>query len=199
MIKVILFDLGGVLFTNGTKKFNKAIARRYNLDENFVVSISDGEIGTQYRESKITRDEFWKYFLQKLNIRENPDVLEKEWISYYDLLEETRDIILELSKKYRIFYLSDNVKERTDKLDERFGFLKWFEGGIFSHDVGVRKPNPKIYEFALRKIKVLPEKIVFIDDKESSLIPAKKIGINTVLFESPQQLRNELVKLGVLP
>lgn len=197
MIKVILFDLGGVLFTNGSKKFKEAIISRYNLEKGFVEAV-DEDIGSKYREAKITRDEFWKYFLEKLNITENPDNLEKEWISYYDLITGTRDIISELSKKYKVYYLSDNVKERVDKLDERFGFLKWFVGGIFSHDVGVRKPNPKIYEYAIQKVGVKPEEIVFIDDKESSLIPARQMGIATILFESPDQLRNALISLGVL-
>lgn len=198
MVKVILFDLGGVLFTNGSKKFNIAIASRYNLDDDFVKSVSNGEIGSKYRESKITRDEFWKLFLQTLNIHEHPDDLEKEWISYYDLIEGTRDIIFELSKKYKVYYLSDNVKERVDKLDERFGFLKWFVDGIFSHDVGVRKPNPKIYEYAIQKVGVNPDEIVFVDDKESSLIPARQMGITTILFESPKKLRQDLIKLGAL-
>lgn len=198
MVKVILFDLGGVLFTNGSKKFKEAIISRYNLDKAFVESV-DEDIGSKYREAKITRDEFWKYFLEKLNIHERPDDLEREWISYYDLIEGTRDIIFELSKKYRVYYLSDNVKERVDKLDERFGFLKWFADGIFSHDVGVRKPNPKIYEYAIQKVGVKPDEIVFIDDKESSLIPARQMSITTVLFESPEQLRISLVSLGVLP
>ncbi len=198
MIKAILFDLGGVLFTNGTKKFNKAIASRYNLDDTFVQSVSDGEIGTQYREAQITRDEFWKYFLEGLKIREDPDVLEKEWISYYELIEGTRDIIRELSKKYKIYYLSDNVKERVQKLDERFGFLQWFDGGTFSHEVGVRKPNPKIYEFALHKAGVAPSEAVFIDDKKSSLIPAADMGMTVILFESSEKLRSELVRLHIV-
>lgn len=186
------------MFTNGSKKFNIAIASRYNLDDDFVKSVSNGEIGSKYRESKISRDEFWKYFLEKLNITESPDNLEKEWISYYGLIEGTREIIFELSKKYKVYYLSDNVKERVDKLDERFGFLKWFVDGIFSHEVGVRKPNPKIYEYAIQKVCVRAEEIVFIDDKESSLIPARQLGITTILFESPEKLRSSLISLGVL-
>ena len=133
-----------------------------------------------------------------MNVQEGPDTLEKEWISYYDLIEGTRDIIFELAKKYKVYYLSDNVKERVDQLDERFGFLKWFTDGIFSHEVGVRKPNPKIYEYALKKVNVLPKEVVFIDDKESSLIPARQIGISTILFESPEKLRKGLIQLGVL-
>ncbi|EKD87465.1 MAG: HAD-superfamily hydrolase, subfamily IA, variant 3 [uncultured bacterium] len=198
MIKVILFDLGGVLFTNGSKKFTEVISERYKLDKSLVHEITNGELGSKYREAKMTRDEFWKLFLQTLNVHEGPDTLEKEWISYYDLIEGTRDIIFELAKKYKVYYLSDNVKERVDQLDERFGFLKWFTDGIFSHEVGVRKPNPKIYEYALKKVNVLPKEVVFIDDKESSLIPARQIGISTILFESPEKLRKGLIQLGVL-
>lgn len=198
MIKAILFDLGGVLFTNGTKKFNQVISARYHLSDDFVKDAMDGEIGTNYREAKITRDEFWKLFLQKLNIHEDDETLEKEWVGYYELIEGTRDIIFELSKKYKIYYLSDNVKERVDKLDERFGFLKWFTDGVFSHDAGVRKPDPRIYTYTLNKLNIKPEEGVFIDDKESSLVPARQMGITTILFTSPEQLRSDLIKLGVM-
>lgn len=63
MIKAIIFDLGGVLFTNGTKKFIEDISARYNLDKEAVKDIMDGEIGSNYREAKITREEFWKQVL----------------------------------------------------------------------------------------------------------------------------------------
>lgn len=198
MVKAILFDLGGVLFTNGTKKFNQVISARYHLSDEFVKDVMDGEIGTKYREAKITRDEFWKYFLQTLNIHEDSDILEKEWIGYYELISGTRNIIFDLSKKYKVYYLSDNVKERVDKLDERFGFLKWFTDGVFSHEAGVRKPDPKIYTYTLNKLNILPEETLFIDDKESSLVPARRMDIKTILFTTPDQLRTELIKLGVL-
>ncbi len=94
--------------------------------------------------------------------------------------------------------LADNVRERVEKLDERFGFLLWFQRGIFSHEVRVRKPNRKIYSFALERAKVLPKETIFIDDKESSLIPARQMDITTILFESPEKLREKLVELGIL-
>src|SRR3990167_84828 len=131
MIKLILFDLGGVVFTNGTKKFIDDLAARYNLEREKVVEVLDGEVGTKYREGDIDRDEFWKLVLEKLPLNETADELEKEWIGNYDLIEGTKEIIVGLKKKYKVMYLSDNVNERVDKLDERFGFVSWFDGGIF--------------------------------------------------------------------
>jgi len=188
MITTFLFDLGGVLFTNGTKKFIKEISLSHKISENEVKDVIDGEIGSLYRESKITRDEFWRQVIEKLHLNESADVLEKQWIDGYEIISGTKQIIMELSNKYSLYYLSDNVKERVDALDKKFDFLKLFKGGIFSHEVGVRKPNPKIYEFALNKSNSNPEQTVFIDDKAMMLKPAKILGINTILFTTPDEL-----------
>lgn len=198
MIKAIIFDLGGVLFTNGTKKFIADISSKYSIDPETVKDIMDGDVGSQYREAKITRDQFWKTVLEKLNIKEDIKTLEDQWISGYDLIEGTRDIILDLAKKYKVYYLSDNVRERVERINDRYNFLEWFEDGIFSHEVGVRKPNPEIYKYTLNKAQVEPEEAVFIDDKQSALEPAKEMGITTILFESPELLRQRLVELKVL-
>src|SRR3990167_2597682 len=184
MIKAIIFDLGGVLFTNGMRRFVKDISAKYNLEPERINAIIDGKTGSQYREAKITRDEFWKIVLKKLNIPERNDDLEEQWINGYELIEGTKDIILELEKKYKVYYLSDNVRERVDRLNNKYNFLEWFEGGIFSHEVGVRKPHPEIYRKALEKAQVEPTEAVFIDDKQTALEPAIKMGITSILFES---------------
>jgi len=192
MYKLILFDLGGVVFTNGTKKFVTDISARYGIKYEEALNVLDGEIGTKYREGKIGRDEFWKLVLESLPLRETIDGLESEWIGDYELIPGTKEIMDKLRGKYKIMYLSDNVKERVDKLDARFGFISWFDDGIFSHEVGVRKPNPKIYEYALQKGQVEPSESIFIDDKPKMLEPAREIGITGLVFESPEKLESDL-------
>lgn len=194
MITTFLFDLGGVLFTNGTKQFITELAKRYSLSDESVKNIIDGDLGTQYREGTLSRDEFWTKVKEKLAVSESVGSLEKQWIQGYELINETKNCIKELSAKYNVFYLSDNVKERVEALDLRFQFISLFKGGIFSHEVGVRKPDPKIYTFALSKAQALPVETVFIDDKESNLDPAKKMGITPLLFTTPEQLRRDIEK-----
>lgn len=198
MIKVIIFDLGGVLFTNGTKKFVDTLSYKYHLEKQKIIEIMDGEIGSLYREAKLSRDEFWKRLVEELQIEADVDKLEDEWINGYDLIEGTRDLIQELSKTYKIYYLSDNVKERIEKIHKKFNFLNWFEDGVFSHEVGARKPNVEVYRFALEKIGVKPNEAVFIDDKAHFLIPAKKMGMLTFLFVSPEKLRSAFKEHKIL-
>ncbi|MCX6732517.1 MAG: HAD family phosphatase [Candidatus Roizmanbacteria bacterium] len=194
MITTCLFDLGGVLFTNGTKKFIKELSISHKIPEDKLREVIDGEIGSLYRESKITRDNFWKKVIEILHLPESANTLEKKWIDGYEIISGTREIIIELSKEYKVFYLSDNVKERVDSLNNKFDFIRLFKGGIFSHEAGVRKPNPKIYEFALHKSNSKPEETIFIDDKPHFLEPAKKLGIETILFTTPEELRERLLE-----
>jgi 2-haloacid dehalogenase len=198
MYKAVIFDLGGVLFTNGTRKFIDVISQRYNLPLEKVRKVMEEDIGTQYREGKITRDDFWKKVQDQLRITEDSNTLEDEWISGYELIDGTKDIIDELSKTYPIYYLSDNVRERIEKINAKFSFLQWFKGGVFSHEEGIRKPHPEIYKIALQKVGVAANEAVFIDDKAPFLVPAKELGMATIHFTSPQQLRNDLKQLGLL-
>ncbi|OGH12969.1 MAG: hypothetical protein A2776_02970 [Candidatus Levybacteria bacterium RIFCSPHIGHO2_01_FULL_40_10] len=198
MITTIIFDLGGVLFTNGTERFIKIMSEKFNLEEKKVQEVMEGDLGSKYREAKISREEFWQKLLEQLQITADIDALEMEWISGYELIEGTRDLIQELSKKYKVYFLSDNVKERVDKINEKHTFLAWFEGGVFSHEAGIRKPNPAIYKLTLEKANAKPEEAVFIDDKPAFLIPAEEMGMLTFAFETPEKLKEELTKSKLL-
>jgi len=198
MYQLIIFDLGGVVFTNGTRRFIKALTQRYSLDQSKVKQVLDGSIGYDYRRGVLSRDEFWDKVISQLKLTENSEKLEQEWIGYYELIEETKELILKLRKKYQVWYLSNNVKERAAALDKKFGFTKWFDGGIFSHEVGMIKPNPDIYRLLLEKAQVKPQKTIFIDDKESSLKPVAKLGITPVLFTGPENLKVKLTRLKIL-
>ena len=60
MIKTIIFDLGGVYFTDGTSKAIKIISEKFGLNREIVSDVFKGEIGTKYRKSEISHEEFWK-------------------------------------------------------------------------------------------------------------------------------------------
>lgn len=199
MIQAFIFDLGGVLFTNGTKKFSEHLAQKYNVDIEKAKAILDkSDIGNAYRTGKITREAFWDAVKKELELTEHIDILEQKWIDVYVLIEETRDIIFQLSKKYKVYFLSDNVKERVEAIDKKYNFTSWFHGGIFSHEVGIRKPDPGIYKVALQQTGFPAEEILFIDDKENNLVPAKELGMQTLLFEGPEKLQKDLQSFFLL-
>ena len=199
MIKAIIFDLGGVLFTNGTTLFAKHIAVKHNKDQKFVYELLNySDIGNAYREGKMSKDDYWKVFKERLEIDDEIAELEKKWNDVYTVIDGTRQIIEDLKQKYEVYFLSDNVKDRVVIIDKKYGFINWFLGGVFSHEVGVRKPQSKIYELLIEKVNLRPEEMLFIDDKQINLPPAKQLGMNTLLYKNPEKLGTDLKKMKLL-
>ena len=72
-----------------------------------------------------------------------------------------------------------------------------FDVLIFSCAEGIRKPERKIYELALEKLRNKPNQTVFIDDRPNCINGAKVVGLNTILFKSVDQVKTELSWLSV--
>lgn len=196
--KVFAFDLGGVLFSDGTKQFIEYLQNQYGVSSEQASELLNSNLGSQYREGKISREQFWNAFKQELSLTVPTDVLEKKWIDGYVIDEKVREIIIELSSKHKVYYLSDNVKERVDVIDAKYHFLGLFEGGVLSYKVGVRKPSPEIYQHLLKETGADPKTIVFIDDKDTSLVPARELGMECILFTNAETLKTDLIKKGYL-
>lgn len=198
MIKAVIFDISGVVFINGTAKFVKALSQRYGIDPLVVKDVTNGELGTKYRENKVTREEFWKEALIRIKVNETPDQLEKEWISGFEVMEGTKHVIIELSQKYKVYYLSDNAKEIALGVEEKSNLSEWFHGGVYAWEAGIKKPSLGIYQLILKKFQLQPDEVIYVDDKESNLEPAKQLGMQTILFASSEDLRQQLINMKVL-
>jgi 2-haloacid dehalogenase len=82
---------------------------------------------------------------------------------------------------------------------QRFPFLAWFDGIVVSGLEGVIKPDPRIFRILCERYRVAPESAVFIDDVAANAAAASALGIHGIHFRSSEQLRRELVAVGLLP
>src|SRR5438477_12763993 len=82
---------------------------------------------------------------------------------------------------------------------ERFEFLRWFNGILVSGEVGLIKPDPRIFELLIERFAIDPRRAVYIDDVETNVIAARPLGIHGIHFTTPAALRAELAELGLLP
>lgn len=198
MPKTIIFDLGGVYFTDGTKKAIIKISAKYDVDEEKVKDALKGKLGTQYRVGALTQEDFWKKAKKLMEIDAPTPDLQAIWVEGYKPIEGTVKIIDRLREEgYELLFLSDNVQERVDFLEARYKFLKKFKDGVFSHLIGTRKPDVKIYKAALAKTSSKAADCIYIDDKPELLAPAKKLGMNVIHFESPAKLKAKLRLMGI--
>ena len=224
MIKAIIFDLGGVLMTDvPLKQIAKDLAKKFplskadslrslqadslrSLQEEIHAHLYPSEHWNLLTLGKITEDEYWDNFLQASKINVDKKYLkEKVRSSLYPLGHSTR--IINLLKNYSFDYaqdlryklgvLSNHAKEWSEFMKQKFDLFKSFDQLIFSCDVGIRKPDPKIYEIALEQLKCDARECIFIDDKKRNTDAAEKLGIKGVVFEKYSKLVEDLSSVGV--
>jgi putative hydrolase of the HAD superfamily len=96
-----------------------------------------------------------------------------------------------------LYYLSNMPEPYARLLEQRFEFLQWFDGGVFSGDVKHIKPDPAIYQLLQSRYALTPARTVFIDDLKGNVAAARALDWQAIHFESAQQLEAELAALGL--
>jgi 2-haloacid dehalogenase len=81
----------------------------------------------------------------------------------------------------------------------RYPFLGWFETIVISGEIGICKPDPRIYRLLFERTGLVPESSVFVDDVEANVAAASALGMTGLRFESPAILRRQLEDLELLP
>lgn len=115
------------------------------------------------------------------------------------IFEGTVDILKELKARgVPCYALSNMEQQRYERRKERHAFMSWFDGAYISGYEGVVKPEPRFFELALERFGLQASSSVFIDDRSENVAAAAGVGLRTVLFRSPAQVRQELAGLGLL-
>ena len=99
------------------------------------------------------------------------------------------------SRGYRLLYLSNYSHYVMNCNPDVLDFLPLMDGGIFSCDVKLIKPDPRIYAVLAEKYNLNTSECVFIDDLERNVIAAREFGFNAIQFGTLQQAQRDLEKL----
>lgn len=115
-------------------------------------------------------------------------------------IQETVDIFRELkdSGKYKIYALTNWQADLFNIALVRYNFLHWFDGRVVSGEEKMRKPFPEFYQLLLSRYNVEAGQAFFIDDNARNVKAAEQLGIPSVLFQSPSQLRNTLSSYQII-
>jgi len=115
-------------------------------------------------------------------------------------VDETVKIFRELKDtgKYKTYALTNWQADLFHIALVRYDFLHWFDGRVVSGEEKTRKPFHEFYQRLLDRYNVTPQQALFIDDSLRNVNAARELGINSIHFHSPMQLKDELKKLKVL-
>nr|XP_060610683.1 bifunctional epoxide hydrolase 2 [Anolis sagrei ordinatus] len=208
---LVLFDLGGVLFGSGAQGFLRSFQSRGLSGDFFLKAISQG--GTN---SPFSRAMVGQIGLTQL-ISELEEDFKKMAVSSGSPLPESfsmGQIFQELfaeeifsvpflkaaltlkNNGFKIAVLTNNwLDDSPNRLDTGLVFCllrRHFDQVIESCRVGLQKPDPEVYKYALKELKAKPEEVIFLDDVGANLVPAKEMGMATILVRDEKDALKEL-------
>lgn len=100
------------------------------------------------------------------------------------------------SRGFRIYYLSNYSEWARRRTAEALNFLDLMDGGLFSYEAGLIKPDQAIFEALLKRCpEIIPEESVFFDDTPDNVEAACRFGLHGILFCSQKQAENDLLEL----
>ncbi|MFY7671354.1 YjjG family noncanonical pyrimidine nucleotidase [Tenacibaculum sp. MEBiC06402] len=164
-----------------------------------------------YREEKIEKKELrykrLKTTFDALNYEIDDVLIDKiseDYITYLPmfnhLLDGAIDLLEYLNGKYNLHIITNGFEEVQKIKLEKSEIEKYFNVVVTSESVGVKKPNPKVFEFALEKAKVVPNKAIMVGDSlEADVFGALAVGISPIhLFKDTPSDDNRVTSVQSL-
>ena len=198
MIKAICFDLDGVYFTSaGFSTFKENLAK-LGVDQTAIDYILHQEPMRKFKKGKIDEGIFWQNAIEYWKIDKSPQEIIDLLSQGYEIDPQIHSILEKVKAPgYKTCICSNNFVTRINQLEAKFNFLKDFDVAVFSYEVGVLKPDKRIFEELIKRAQVKPEEIIYSDDSEEKLAGALELDIQAFVYENFEQFQNKLIELGV--
>ena len=205
MIKAVLWDFGGVFTTSPFEAFNRYEAEM-GIPADFIRSVNatnpDTNAWAQFESSQLELAEFDALFAAETE-RAGHRIPGVDVLSLLsgDVRPEMVEALGLIKQRYRVACITNNVQGAGEgpgmasdaaKAAQVLDILALFDVVIESSKVGIRKPEPRIYELACEAMAVDPTEAVFLDDLGINLKPAKAMGMTTIKVVSSVQALGEL-------
>ena len=196
----IVFDLGGVLIDWNPRHLYRKLIEDEARMEWFLAEVCH----TAWNEEQ-DRGRTFAVAIEEAAARhpEHRHLIEAYFARWEEMMAGPIDgsvMILEELKEggHELHALTNWSAETFPFARDRFAFLEWFESILVSADVGLIKPDPRIFELLLKRIGRTPAECVYIDDNPKNAAAAAALGLDAIAFENAAQLRAELTRRDLL-
>ena len=197
-IESVIFDWGGVLIDDPASGLMQYCAQALSVTKDDYIRTHD-KFAADFQKGLIGEDTFWERICSRLNVpTPKADSL---WADAFKAVYVPKEDMFSLAARLRENGCKTALLSNTEAAAMQYFYqlsaLGGFDVLVFSCAEGTRKPEKRIYELTVQRLGSRPGQSVFIDDKPEYINGAKEAGLNTILFENINQLKNALVEIGV--
>lgn len=188
-IKGIVFDIGGVLEITpdlgvGAKWEQQLQLAPGDFNQKLIDIWRGGSIGT------LSLDEVHRGIAQGLNISAETvsAIMDDIWTEYLGTLNvELLNYFRSLRPQYKTAILSNSFVGAREREQAAYGFEDCCDFIIYSHEVGMSKPDPRIYALTCERLGLAPQEVIFLDDRELAIEAANTAGMHGIIFTDNRQ------------
>lgn len=198
MLKVVVVDYGGVLFST-SKSIYETLLHKYGYDPEKIRSVIKSDQRLDALKGNISDEEFWAWGKEQLPNEYDFKKIRQDYYDSFVLDKTVFDLITKLKVCFSIIAFSGNMRTRVDYLDQKYDIRRIFDKEVFSFDCGYTKPEKEFVQKMIAVAGCLPEEIVYIDDSEEAAQAAEDVGVKAVIYEKGKidRLVKDLVVLGI--
>ncbi|MCF0060363.1 HAD family phosphatase [Dyadobacter chenwenxiniae] len=194
-IKNIIFDLGDVILNIDVPVASKSFAELSGREQAEILELfSKNALFRQFETGELDEAGFRNYVRKILDFSDLSDeAIDTAWNSLLlDLPPERVELLQNLAKNYRLFLLSNtssiHITQVNKILEASTGIKRLddlFETVFLSYEMGLMKPDPKIYQKVLEQAGLEATETLFLDDNLANIEAASKLGIDTIHVQKP--------------
>jgi putative hydrolase of the HAD superfamily len=200
-LRAVVFDYGMVLTGPPEPDARAALLRITGLTEERFERLYWNRRHA-YDEGKLTGRAFWQSVARDAGLDLPPAAIDElnEWDARMWTTENQPMLTWQLELKRRglltaiLSNMGDNVHARMER---EFGWLGRFDVLVWSYELGMAKPEPAIYRYVLERLGTEPGETLFLDDRSANVEVAQSLGMTALVFATVEELRRDLLALGL--
>lgn len=185
-IRAVLFDIGGVLErVQPAESWLLAWRDRLGMSaDEFGAAVASVDPDDLMGIGQMSEAEFRQRSSNALGLSDSQaDAYMRDLWDWYcgELDHALMDYVAGLRPTYATAVLSNSGSGARDEEESRHQFSAYFDPILYSHEIGVRKPDPAVYELTCDVLGVAPGELAFVDDAAENIAAADQFGIHAVL------------------
>jgi len=198
-VDAVIFDLGNVLVFHDNELLYRRLAERAGTTPAVVRgALTEPDLFSALNRGLLDADGIRHAVGGALGVALAPDEFTALWCCHFQVNHAVLPLVERLVGRVRLLLLSNTNVVHTAYLRQRLPLLERFDHLLFSHDLGLVKPEEAFYRAALARADARPERTAFFDDVPEFVAAARALGIHGYVFYDLATFIRDLAELGLL-
>jgi epoxide hydrolase-like predicted phosphatase len=192
-IRAVVFDIGGVLELDVIELVDIGLDARWEQRLGLQPGELDRRMEPVWRAGslgKCTEEDVHQEMGKRLGMNQEQieEYMREMWDWYCGRLNvPMADFFRSLRPRYQTAILSNSFVGARREEQQRYHFEEMCDRIIYTHEEGIAKPDPRIYDLTCKRLGVQPAQMLFLDDSQQNIAAARALGIHAIHYSETEQ------------